>query len=47
MGKDELRHGWGRSRSYGSSAVENEVGETSSKRYVSIEGDTKEKEAAV
>ena len=32
--------------SNGSSAVENEVGEMSSKRYVSREGDTKEKGAA-
>ena len=47
VGKDKSRHGWRRSRSNGSRAVENKVGETSSKQYVSIGGDTKEKGAAV
>ena len=47
MGKDESRRGWRRSRSNGSRAVESGVGETSSKRYVSIEGDTKERGAAM
>ena len=46
-GKDESRCDWRRSMSDERSTVEDEVGDMSSKRYVSVEGDTKQKGAAV